>query len=148
MKKTELERLKDKYWEGTTTLQEEKELQSYFQDNPDEDNPLGALLSFYNQERQVTYTKKIEVPQKKGQIISLNMLMSIAAAMVILVAAYFSFTNTQQKNNGTVIDDPQVALQITKDAFALINGKVGKSSDVVKHGINHLDKTFIFKTNL
>ena len=108
---------------------------------------IAVLMSYYSKKREIAYTKKIEAPSKKGQIISMNMLMSIAASLVILVAAYFSFSNTKQENAGIVIDDPQVALKITKDAFALINGKMGKGSDAIRDGINHLDKTFIFKTS-
>jgi hypothetical protein len=148
MKKTELKILQDKYWDGTSSLEEEKQLQYYYLENADEDNPLSALLSYYNEERKVTYTKKVEAPPVKGKVISMNMLLSIAATMILLFAAYFSFGNTKQKNSDVVIDDPQVALQITKDAFALINGKMDKGSEAIKHGINHLDKTFIFKTNL
>ena len=148
MKKTELKILQDKYWASTSTLEEEKQLQSYYLENTDEDNSIGALLSYYNEERNVTYSKKIETPSSKGVIISMNMLLSIAASLVLLCAAYFSFSNTTQKSTDVVIDDHQVALQITKEAFALINGKIDKGSDVIKHGINHLDKTFIFKTTL
>ena len=147
MKKTELKKLQNKYWNGISTLEEERQLQSYFQENDQEDNPLSALMSYYSKKREIAYKKKIEAPSKKGQIISMNMLMSIAASLVILVAAYFSFSNTKQENAGIVIDDPQVALKITKDAFALINGKMGKGSDAIRDGINHLDKTFIFKTS-
>ena len=148
MMKTELKNLQEKYWNGTSTLEEEKHLQSYFQENSQEENPLGALMTYYSKQREVTYSKKIEAPSAKGGIFSMNMLMSIAASLVILAAAYFSFSNTKHQNADIVIDDPQVELQITKDAFALINGKMDKGSDAIKHGINHLDKTFIFKTNL
>jgi len=51
----------------------------------------------------------------------------------------------KQTDNNIVIDDPELALEITREAFGLINGKVKVGEQKIKDNINHLDKTLIFK---
>lgn len=148
MKDSKITAIEEKYWRGETTLQEDNILQSYYESHPEDANALSALLKYYQQERQITYNKPIVSPAPSGAIISMRLLMSMAASMILLGAAYFAFGIAESKKNEIVIDDPQVALQITMDAFGIINQKIEKSTNTFKNGMNHLDKTLIFKTNL
>lgn len=148
MKEQNLIELKERYWNGETSVEEDQSLRAYYQDHTDSEDALGALFAYYEQQRQITYNKPIVEAKKSGNIISMRMLMSIAASLVLLVSAYFALRPQTLVKQDVVIEDPMVAWQITQDAFALLNGKVSKSTDVVKHGINHLDKTLIFKNDL
>ncbi len=147
MKTTKIDELKKRYWEGNTSLREEESLRQYYRDNNPTDDPLGALLDYYEQQKSITYDKEILPPKKSTRIFNLRVLMSIAATILLIMTAYWGLNFQKQSPHKIVIEDPQVALELTKQTLALLNGKIDQSSKTIKHGISHLDKTLIFKNN-
>ena len=134
----------EKYWKGETSLEEEKLLKKHFSNQSDQESPEQALSSYFSEEGSKTYTKVIEMPKSARR--SYSIIISIAATLLILIGALWTFNNGNQAySNEIVIDDPQVALEITREAFALLNGKVGQGEEAIMDHIEHLDKTLIFK---
>lgn len=140
-----IESIIQKYWNGETSLEEEKFLKEHFAKNPSKEGPEQALFEYFSKERSMTYTKEVEMPRSNTRFLS-SKIVSIAASLLLLMAALWTFNNYNESfSNETIIDDPEVALKITKEAFALLNGKVGQSEQAIKDNIVHLDKTLIFK---
>ncbi len=139
-----INKLTEKYWAGETTLQEEHVLREHYATYDKVTSPESAIFSFMKSEQAVRYTKTIEMPQARKSKWT-NRLLSIAAVGLVLMGSWWGINQASKTNNKVVVEDPQLALQITKEAFALLNGKVGKSKDVIRENIAHLDKTFIFK---
>ena len=136
--------LTEKYWAGATTLKEEQILRDHYSSKRDISSPESALFSFMKQEQTVTYSKTVQMPQASKNRWTMRLL-SIAAVGLVLMVSWFGMNQMNKANNEVVIDDPELAMEITKEAFALLNGKMGKSKAVIRENIAHLDKTFIFK---
>lgn len=144
-KKTE--HLLDKYWNADSTLEEENELRQHFQKHEPGDSPEAALFAFFEEQRQTTFQKPVAF-KPRHRFIQMRYLLSIAASVIILSIAYFSFTFAPQsaRSNHRVIDNPEEALQVTLDALSIVNGSLEKGEQKVLKGMHHLDKTFIFKS--
>lgn len=145
MKAEELKILQDKYWAGETSLQEEVQLRKYYNTLPEEKDPLKAIFQYADRQREIKYEGTIVAPMPAKRTFDARKWMGIAASLIVLVAAVWMFNSDSSRSNETVIDDPEVALQLTKDALAFLNGKIDESSIAVKDGMSHLDKTLIFK---
>lgn len=139
-----MDELVEKYWQGETSLEEEQLLQQHFKNNSAENGPEKALFTFFESEQANTYTKEVKMPKAKIRFLSPKV-MSIAASLAILLAALWTFNQYNQSSNQTVIDDPEIAMQLTREAFALLNGKVELGEKAITDNIVHLDKTLIFK---
>lgn len=136
--------LTEKYWAGDTTLQEEQILREHYSSEEGISSPESALFSFMKQEQAVTYAKTVQMPKARKNKWTTRLL-SIAAVGLVLMGSWYGLNQASKADNKVVIDDPQLAMEITKEAFALLNGKMGKSKAVIRENIAHLDKTFIFK---
>jgi len=137
-------KIREKYWAGETSLDEEKKLRQYYNEHSEED-AIRAIFNYADRRRMITYDGKVAIPVPSKSVFSLRRWMGIAASLIVLVAAVWIFNSQSSQSNEIVIEDPKVALQLTQEAFAFLNGKIDDSSSSVKHGISHLDKTFIFK---
>ncbi len=135
--------LTEKYWAGETTLEEERILNAHYGEQT-EQGPEQALFSFLHEERSVQYTKEVTMPVVRRSKWTTRLL-SIAATLLILMGSWWGINQATAPSNKVTIDDPQLALQITREAFALINGKVDKGEQAIMDNILHLDKTLIFK---
>lgn len=136
--------LTEKYWAGDTSLEEEQALRKHYSSTGDISSPESALFSFMKQEQTVSYTKTVQMPQSRKNKWTTRLL-SIAAVGLVLMGSWYGLKQATKADNKVVIDDPVLAMEITKEAFALLNGKMGKSKAVIRENIAHLDKTFIFK---
>ena len=136
--------LTEKYWAGETTLDEEQILREHYNAADEISSPESALFSFMKQEQAVTYTKTVQLPQARKNKWTTRLL-SIAAVGLVLMGSWYGLKQANKADNNVVIDDPELAMEITKEAFALLNGKMGKSKEIIRENIAHLDKTFIFK---
>ncbi len=138
--------LKEKYWAGKTSLAEERTLKEYFQTHPEVQGPEQSLFAFFDKESKVEYTREVRMPRPWLTKFT-HSILPLAASFILLVGSlwgldHYSKSSTQ---NEVIVDDPQMALQITREAFALLNGKVDQGGKTLKENIIYLDKTFIFK---
>jgi hypothetical protein len=145
MESKELEILLEKYYNATTTLEEEQELKLYFEAN--KDNEGTKIFDFYTQERKIILNKNIEIPSK---VVKLNWkIPAIAASLVLgmIVATFIMGKNKTIKNNelGT-IEDPEKAYQEVVKALNLVSVEINKGVAQTKY-INEFENTkkLIFK---
>ncbi len=149
-----LQNLLEKYWEGTTSLEEEKILKSHWKDQPGSSKPERAIFEFFEQEKLKTSKREFEIPaqitnsQPSGRVVHFRRyVFSIAASLILLMGVMWTISNyNQSSSNEVIVDDPETALQITKEAFALLNGKMDKSEKAIIDNIVHFEKTLIFKS--
>ncbi|MHA7059745.1 hypothetical protein ACWGOQ_0021135 [Aquimarina sp. M1] len=129
MELANIEKLLEKYFEGETTLSEEKELKVYFtgESVPSHLERYKDLFQFFSEESQVTASSEV--------ILSTNTVpwyawIGVAASIALIVGLFM--TNllpgadpdkgpllVMEKDLGTY-DDPEIALQKTKEALDLV----------------------------
>jgi len=157
-----------KYWEGTSSLEEEDQLRSYLKTSegsskyPEE----AGMFGFFNLQREMNSNitefpierlkeqERLEEKEepKVSRIISFTNVRNIAAALLLVLGAYFVWNNNidPPENNPLAgitieVEDPIKALEITKEALALLSNKVDKSERILKNNIAKLSVNNILK---
>ena len=137
----ELNRIEDileKYFQGETTVAEEKELKEYFF-SPNVAQHLEQykpMFGYFSQVKQQKSTHEIPLQTKKRNVAWL----SIAASVVVLLSIgtyfYVSEKNTApvvaQSELGTY-DDPEEALAATQKALALLSNNVNVGIESIQY---------------
>lgn len=131
MELAKLEKLLDKYFEGETTLSEEKELKVYFtgESVPSHLEKYKDLFQFFSEESQVTASSEISLNTNTSRVPWYTWI-GVAASIALIVGLFM--TNilpgtdpgkgpllVMEGDLGT-IDDPELALQKTKEALDLV----------------------------
>ena len=138
-----VETLLEKYFEGETTVNDDKELQDYFA-SPEVAPHLQQYASLFNhfavakvqqfkQEIPVFDIHKVENKYKKRNLAWI----SIAASVVVLMGIgtyvfYDRETVTKSKGLGTY-DDPELAFKATQKALSLLSNNVNVGIESVKY---------------
>lgn len=145
-----IEILIEKYFQGETSLAEEKELRSYFS-SPNVAPHLEqykAMFAYFSQAKLDEYSK--EFPQQK--VSKKNMWISIAASTVILLGMFaFYINNIQTKeiqNELGSYESPEEAFKQTQKALALLSENVNVGIESVKYVQEYENaKNRVFKNN-
>ena len=129
MEFNKIEDILDKYFQGETSIAEEKELKDYFS-SPNVAQHLEQykpMFGYFSQVKEQKSTQEIPLKTNKRNVAWL----SIAASAVVLlgVGTYFYVS---QKNTAPAVaqtelgtyDDPEEALAATQKALALLSTKV------------------------
>jgi hypothetical protein len=118
MELSEINKLLQKYLEGETTLEEEKSLKVYFSsgDVAPELKEYQALFGYFEAEREQVPTEKTQVSQRRKYYSWFGV-----AASIAIVAGLFLFKPAQKPADYGTIEDPQIALQKTKEVLNLIS---------------------------
>ena len=137
MESNKIEILLEKYFQGETSIAEEKELKNYFS-LPNVAQHLQQyqpLFGYFSQVKEQKSTQEISLQTKKRNVAWL----SIAASAVVLLGIgtyYISKKNTApavaQTELGTY-DDPEEALAATQKALALLSKKVNVGIESVQY---------------
>jgi len=138
-----IQTLIEKYWQGETSLSEEQELKAYYESEKSQGSAEGAYFAYLKKEQSKSYTKTVKMPAARKSPWT-RRLVSIAAALLVMMGSWWSISQLSQPEH-TTIEDPELALQITREAFALINGKVDKGGQAIIEHLPQLEKTFVFK---
>ncbi len=130
-----IEILIEKYFQGETSLAEEKELRSYFssQNVAPHLEQYKAMFGYFSQAKFDQYTK--DFPRQK--ITKKTMWISIAASTVVLLGMFAFYVNNVQnqevKNDLGSYDDPQEAFEQTQKALALLSQNVNIGIESVQY---------------
>jgi len=136
----DIDRLLEKYFDGETSLEEEKLLRNYFrQSNIDERHKIySPMFSFFSEERQEA------VVEKKTKKIPAYAWIGIAASIILLVGVrtfyYTPLENTNTKSlvyiNGKKVTDMKT---INTEALNSIENISDMNEDVLNSQIDLLD---------
>ena len=138
MEFNKIEDLLEKYFQGETTIAEEKELKAYFS-SPNVAQHLEQykpMFGYFSQVKEQKSTQEIPLQTKKRNVAWL----SIAASAVVLlgIGTYFY---TSEKNTAPVVaqselgtyDNPEEALVATQKALALLSNNVNVGIESVQY---------------
>ncbi|KAF2330266.1 hypothetical protein [Flavobacterium daemonense] len=151
MELDKIENILEKYFQGETTIAEEKELKEYFS-SPNVAQHLEQyqpMFGYFSQATQQKSTQEIPLQTKKRNVAWL----SIAASAVVLLGIGTYFFTSQEKTAPAVAqselgtyDNPEEALKATQKALALLSNNVNVGIGSVQY-INEYEqsKNKIFK---
>ncbi|MBS7255672.1 hypothetical protein [Flavobacterium branchiicola] len=151
MELDKIENILEKYFQGETTIAEEKELKEYFS-SPNVAQHLEQykpMFGYFSQVKQQKSTQEIPLQTKKRNVAWL----SIAASVVVLLGIGTYFFMSEKNADQTVAqselgtyDNPEEALKATQKALALLSNNVNVGIESVQY-INEYEqsKNRIFK---
>lgn len=148
MELSNIEKLIEKYENAETSLQEEKLLKKYFQQNkvPVHLLEYKAMFSYFDESRAERFTKTIPLKTKKPHW----KWASVAAAVLLLVSVY-TFNSNSKKMAITNAEriEAEKAYKETQEAFQLISQNLNKGENVAIAGLQKFQNTHnkVFKTN-
>lgn len=144
MEREQIKKLLEKYWEGETSLEEEKELKQYFArpDVPEDLQQEGSFFRYLNQQHDNISLEDEEIlellrnePQKNDNQIRLYIekMVKVAAVILIVAVAIFfireDYELKKEKMDPVISDtfeDPQKAFEETKKALMLVSRQFNK----------------------
>lgn len=122
-----VEILLEKYFEGTTSIAEEKQLKAYFtsQDVAPHLEHYRNLFGYFKTEKEIEFDKKLPLqPSKQPKVKWIG----IAASFIILfgMAWIFLHDNTKKPNDLGTFNNPEEAFQATQEALLLLSNEVNQ----------------------
>lgn len=148
MEHTNIEILLEKYFEGETSIAEEKELTNYFS-SPNVAQHLEqykSLFGYFSQTKKLAFLQEIPLQPKNNKAAWL----SIAASVVVLLGVgTFVYLNNNQGNQNKDLgtyNDPEIAFKETQKALAMLATHVNVGIESV-HYVKEYEnsKNLIFK---
>ncbi|UII79182.1 hypothetical protein [Flagellimonas sp. CMM7] len=119
-----IEKLLEKYFEATTTVAEEKELQVYFSQESVATHleQYKPMFSYFSSAKEERYTKQVPLKPRKNYY----KWISVAAVAVLTFGIYFGNEYQEKKQ-------AEYAYQETKKAFELLATNFGKGTEKVAY---------------
>ncbi|MBQ0734295.1 hypothetical protein [Aquimarina celericrescens] len=133
MELSNIEKLLEKYFEGETTISEEKKLKVYFtrETVPSHLERYKDLFQYFSKESNITATKDLKLKTSKTFRYSWIGL----AASVALIAGIF-LTKTTPSDPVDTYEDPEIALQETKKILNMVSQYMNEG----KQGLVYLNE--------
>ncbi|MFZ1704008.1 MAG: hypothetical protein WAT79_06655 [Saprospiraceae bacterium] len=155
----DIHHLLEKYWEGETTLEEEKTLQAYYRTGnvAEEHKAFSPLFEYIAQQETLSYSlpplENVIQQARETKVIRLKTytkwIYAIAAVFVLGLASWFVFLpNVSETNQASLIheiEDPEEAYRVTMEALAMVSGKLNRGTESISIGLGNVDKANIFK---
>jgi hypothetical protein len=162
----DIDNLLDKYWEGESTVDEEKVLKQYFTSSniEPEHEAFKDLFVFWDNTSKIAYQNNNQISDKqtidikpelnnKVRSLSIKKYIYATAAIFLLTLGSIFVVKNLNKEAQTIetysqvqeIEDPEEALRVTKEALALLSKKLNSSTKTVKENMAELEKASIFK---
>lgn len=136
MEFNKIEILIEKYFQGETSIVEEKELRSYFssQDVAPHLEQYKAMFGYFTQAKKQEFVKEISQITKKRNV----MWLSVAASVVVLlgVATFYMINTNEPVNNQNELgtyESPEIAFKETQKALALLSLNVNVGIESVMY---------------
>ena len=144
-----IEKLLEKYFEGETSIVEENELKVYFTSTNVAQHleQYQPIFGYFSQAKEQQFTQEIPLKSKKRNVV---LWLSIAASVVIMLGVgtfmYFETNKLEQFAACSPEDNPQLALEQTQKALALVSEHLNTGIESVNY-INEYEnsKNRIFK---
>lgn len=148
MELDKIEALLERYFEGETTLAEEKVLQDYFSSAVVAPHlqQYQSMFAYFNAEKQQHFDAEVRQPKNLRKQITW---ISIAASVVVLLGVgIYTFNSINQETDSHLgtYDDPEVAFRETQKALAMLSNNVNVGIESVQYVKNYectKDKIFI-----
>jgi hypothetical protein len=122
-----IDKLKEKYWMGETTLKEEKELKEYFERNPSLTKEGAYFSSLKNKKSRSSY-RAFAHPGKKYR----QTWLSAAAVIIVLLTVSIFFFQNDNSQDKYAVEDPTEAYEITKASLMMVSEGLNKGKNYSK----------------
>lgn len=136
MELNKIEILLEKYFQGETSIAEEKELRSYFSSPyvAPHLEQYKAMFGYFTQAKKQELAQEIPQITKKRNV----MWLSVAASVVVLlgVATFFMINTNEPVNHQNELgtyDSPELAFKETQKALALLSSNVNVGIESVMY---------------
>lgn len=116
-----IDELMEKYWAGTTSLQEEEEIKVYFKENPSL-APTGLYFRSLKKSAEVESKRRFVSPKKRFT----KSRFSVAATIAVGIAVGAIALQESNKQNQFEITDPQEAYEITRKALMQMSSSLNE----------------------
>lgn len=123
---SQINELQEKYWAGETSVEEEKFLKDYFS----KEKATDAVAVYFNHLKKASQQKppkKFKLPGRKFTLP--KGLMAAAIAIGLLAGVYL--IRVSQVKNEFLVEDPQKAMEITRQALMSISSGMNKGTAYV-----------------
>ena len=136
----EIKKIIEKYLEGETTLDEEKQLREYLENGniPKEYEPLRAQFEYFNEaakEESKTDIDQLAFEESDNKVHKFTEMQRFmikisgaAATLIIMIAAYFTLFVESDKYANDTIKDPEMAYVEVRSALTLVSSKMNKGT--------------------
>lgn len=118
---SQIDNILEKYWKGETTLEEEKLLKTHFKTNPSLTDD-GAYFRYLRQQKQITYEGSTSLIKNKKTWFSAAATITIGVITALLVF-------NDARKDPFAIDDPEKALQATREALMMIGAEINQGQN-------------------
>ena len=128
-----IEELKQKYWDGNTTLEEEAELKSHFTQN----KTVGAEARYFDALSKAGMVEAPEFthPGRKPR----RVWMAVAASVMVGSVAVALLMKQPKQEDPFMVEDPQEAFEITRNAMMMMSIGLNQGS-VATEELNKINK--------
>lgn len=147
MELNRIETILEKYFQGETSVSEEKELKNYFSssDVAQHLEQYKPLFGYFSEAKEQEFNQTIPLQAKKRNVAWL----SIAASVVVLlgISTFTYLHHPQESNDLGTYDSPEAAFEATQKALSMLSKNVNVGIESVSY-INEFQssKELIFKT--
>ncbi len=119
MELSNIEKLLEKYFEGETTISEEKELKVYFtrETVPSHLERYRDLFQYFSEESTVTATKELTLNTDRKRFV--YTWIGIAASVALIAGVFL--TRSTPSTTADTFEDPEIALQETKKILNMVS---------------------------
>ena len=132
---SQIKSLLEKYWQGETSLAEEKQIKEYFKQHPD----LSAEGQYFRETasaRKEVSAKAFEHPGRKRKLVWL----SVAAAVLIAVMTLPFVFNHETTQDQFAVDNPTEAYEITRASLMMVSNGLNKGKTFSKKEMNKFNE--------
>lgn len=131
-----MEALLEKYFEGETSIAEEKELKDYFSssDVAPHLEQYRPLFGYFAEAKEQKFSNTLPLISKRSKTVWWSIAASVAVLIGVGAYTYFNTMNTQKasKELGTY-DDPEEAFEATQKALAMLSNNVNVGVEGVQY---------------
>lgn len=122
-----IEQLLDKYFEGDTTLAEEKALKQYFTAGKVAPHleSYASLFNAFAEAKEETFTGEINIPQERP----LLRWIPLAAGFAIVLGILFTYDGSQSKHDYGTYKDPEIAALKAKQTLYMVSSFIDEGTD-------------------
>ncbi|KAB5491978.1 MULTISPECIES: hypothetical protein [Flagellimonas] len=124
-----IEKLLEKYFEATTTVDEERKLREYFSqdDVATHLQQYRPMFNYFSNAKEEKYTKQVPLKPR----VNYYKWLSVAAAVVLTFGIYFGKQYQDRKQRE--LEQAEYAYQETKKAFELLAENFGRGTEKVAY---------------
>ena len=139
MELIKIEYLLEKYFQGETSIEEEKELRTYFSssDVAQHLEQYKAIFGYYTLAKEQQFTSQVPQLPKAGNKKRNATWLSLAASVVVLLGIgtyfYHNYDDATNSPNLGTYDDPEEAFRATQKALSLLSSNVNVGIESVQY---------------